>query len=131
MRGSITVYILQMYTFYFWRRMPTKTPATVSVLLTILILVILAIVFILLQMIALNGFSEREGLTAMGLSLGCQSLTVIFLAAFAARATRFLITKVEWNSILAVAVTVLAAAMIGGVIAFLSSIVSIAIVGIR
>ena len=111
--------------------MPAKTPATVSVILTILILVILAIVFILLQMIALNGFSEREGLTAMGLSLGCQSLTVIFLAAFAARATRFLITKVEWNSILAVAVTVLAATTIGGVIAFLSSIVSIAVVGIR
>ena len=111
--------------------MSAKTPATVSVILTILMLVALAIVFVLLQMIALNGFSEREGLTAMGLSLGCQSLAVIFLAMFAARATTFLITKVEWNSILAVAITVFAAATIGGVVAILSSIVSIAVVGIR
>lgn len=111
--------------------MSRKTPAAISATLTVIILIILAIVFLLLQMVALNGASEREGFTAMGISLGCQSLLVIFLAAFAARATTFLITKVEWNSILAVAVTVFAASTIGGVIAFLSSIVSIAVVGIR
>jgi hypothetical protein len=111
--------------------MSTKTPATISAILTVLILVALAIVFLLLQMIALNGFSEREGLTAMGLSLGCQSLAVIFLAIFAARATAFLITKVAWNSILAIAVTVFIATTIGGVIFFLSSFVSTAVAGIR
>lgn len=111
--------------------MPTKSPATISALLTVLILVFLAIVFVLLQMVALNGASERQGLTAMGLSLGCQSLAVILLAALAARATSFLITRVEWNSILAVVVTVLVATMIGGVISFLVSVVAIPIVGIR
>jgi hypothetical protein len=111
--------------------MPTRAPATISAILTILILVLLAIIFALLQMVALNGFSERQGLTAMGLSLGCQSLGVIVLGALAARATTFLITKVEWNSILAVAVTVLIATTIGGVISFLATLIAIPVAGIR
>ena len=111
--------------------MPTRTPAAISATLTILILVLLAILFVLLQMVALNGASERQGLMAMGLSLGCQSLVMILLGILAARATTFLITKVQWNSILAVAVTVLAAATIGGVIAFLSMVMAIPVAGIR
>jgi hypothetical protein len=112
-------------------RMSTKTPAAISATLTILILVLLAVLFVLLQMVALNGFSERQGLTAMGLSLGCQSLVILLLGALAARATTFLITRAEWNSILAVAVTVLAAATIGGAIAFLSTIIAIPVAGIH
>ena len=108
-----------------------RTPATISAVLTVLILVFLAILFVLLQMVALNGASERQGLTAMGLSLGCQSLAVILLATLAARATTFLITRVEWNGILAVVVTVFTAATIGGVISFLATVVSIPIAGIR
>jgi membrane protease YdiL (CAAX protease family) len=111
--------------------MPSKSPATISAVLTVLILVFLAILFVLLQMIALNGASERQGLTAMGLSLGCQSIAVILLATLAARATTFLITRIEWNSILAVVVTVFAATTVGGVIAFLATVVSIPIAGIR
>src|SRR5687768_15208500 len=110
---------------------PSKSPATISAILTVLLLIFVAIVFLLLQMVALNGASERQGLTAMGISLGCQSLVIILLATLAARATTFLITKVEWNSILAVAVTVLVAATIGGVISFLASILAIPVAGIR
>src|SRR5688500_600134 len=101
--------------------MTRRSPATISAILTLLILVLLAILFLLLQMVALNGASERQGLTAMGISLGCQSLVILVLATLAARATTFLVTKVEWNSILAVVVTVLVAAMTGGVISFLAS----------
>ena len=111
--------------------MPTKTPATISAILTVLILVLLAIVFVLLQMVALNSASERQGLTAMGLSLGCQSLVIILLGTLAARATTFLITKLEWNSILAVVITVIAAIMIGGVVSFLASVIAIPVAGIR
>jgi hypothetical protein len=111
--------------------MLNKTPAAISATLTILILILLAFLFVLLQMVALNGASERQGLTAMGLSLGCQSLVIIMLGALAARATTYLITRVEWNSILAVTVTVLAATTIGGVIAFLSMIIAIPVAGIR
>lgn len=111
--------------------MTRRSPATISAMLTVFILVFLAIVFVLLQMVALNGASERQGFTAMGLSLGCQSIMVILLATLAARATTFLVTKVEWNSILAVVVTVMIAATIGGVIAFVSIFIAIPIAGIR
>ncbi len=111
--------------------MSNKSPAAISAILTVVILVFLAIVFVLLQMIALNGAGERQGLTAMGLSLGCQSILVILLATLAARVTRFLITKVEWNSILAVVITVLVATTIGGVISFLASVIAIPVAGIR
>jgi hypothetical protein len=115
----------------FGEKMSTKSPAAISAILTVLILVLLAILFALLQMVALNGFSERQGLTAMGLSLACQSLVVILLAALAARATTFLVRTVEWNSILAVVVTVMIAATIGGVISFLVSVIAIPVAGIR
>jgi hypothetical protein len=111
--------------------MSNRSPATISAILTVVILILLAILFLLLQMVALNGASERQGLTAMGVSLGCQSLVIILLATLAARVTGFLVTKVAWNSILAVVVTVLAASILGGVIAFLSSFISIAVAGIR
>lgn len=111
--------------------MPKKTPATISAILTVLILILLAILTVLLQMVALNGASERQGFTAMGISLTCQGIVIILLAIFAARATSFLITKVGWNSILAVVVTVLAATTIGGTISFLTSIIAIPIAGIR
>lgn len=110
--------------------MSNKSPAMISAVLTVLILILLAIVFLLLQMIALNGASERQGLTAMGLSLGCQSIVVILLATLAARTTMFLIAKAEWNGILAVAVTVLVASIIGGVISFLANIIAIPVAGI-
>ena len=111
--------------------MTRRSPAAISAILTILILILLAVLFTLLQMIALNGAGERQGLTAMGISLGCQSLVIILLATLAARATTFLVTKVAWNSVLAVVVTVTVAAMIGGVISFVASIVAIPVAGIR
>src|SRR5215207_6365453 len=111
--------------------MSHKKPATISAILTVLILILVAILFTLLQMVALNGASERQGLTAMGVSLACQSIVIILLGTFAARATKFLITKVEWNSILAVVSTVIVATTIGGVISFLSSVLAIPIAGIR
>lgn len=111
--------------------MTNKRPATISAILTVLILGFLAILSVLLQMVALNGAGERQGATAMGLSLACQGIVIILLAILAARATQFLITRADWNSILAVAVTVFVAATIGGVITFLSSVIAIPLAGIR
>lgn len=111
--------------------MPARTPATVSVILTVLVLLFLAVVSLLLQMVALNGVSEQQGFTALSISLGCQGMVLILLAIFAARATRFLIVNVNWNSILAVATTVLVATVLGGAISFLSTIISIPIAGLR
>lgn len=111
--------------------MSNKTPAAISATLTVLILILLAVVFVLLQMLALNGAGEKQGMTAMGISLACQSIVVIFLGALASRATNFLITRVGWNQTLAVVTTVIAATMLGGTISFLATIVAIPVAGIR
>ena len=111
--------------------MPNKSPATISAILTIVILVLFAIVLLLLQMVALNGAGERQGLTATGISLACHSIVIILLATLAARTTWFLITRVDWNSILAVTITVILATTIGGAISLLSMIISIPVAGIR
>jgi len=42
--------------------MPSKTPAIISALLTVLLLIFLAVLSLLFQMVALNGTSERQGL---------------------------------------------------------------------
>jgi hypothetical protein len=108
-----------------------KRPATISAILTVLILIALAILSVLLQMLALNGVDEGQGLSAMGISLACQGIVILLLAIAAARATNFLVTKVSWNGILAVVVTVLLASMIGGTISFLSGIIAIPVAGLR
>lgn len=111
--------------------MAIRSPASVSAILTVILLILLALVSVLLQMVAVNGAGEQQGLTAMGISLACQSIVILLLATLAARATNFLVTRVSWNGILAVVVTVLLATMIGGTISFLSSILAIPIAGIR
>ena len=116
---------------YFGEIMPTRTPVTISFVLTVIFLLLVAGISILLQMVALNGAGERQGVTALGISLACQGIVMLLLAVLAARATRFLITKVDWNSILAVVVTVFVATVIGGTLSFLSMILSIPIAGIR
>jgi hypothetical protein len=110
--------------------MPNKNPAMISAVLTILILILLTVVLLFLQMVALNGASERQGFTAMGISLACQGIAILLLGIFAAKATRFLITNVNWNNILAVTVTVLVATVLGGTLSFLFSIIAIPIAGI-
>lgn len=111
--------------------MRNKTPAAISATLTVLILSLLVVVFVLFQMIALNGASERQGTTAMGIALACQSLVIIFLGIFAAWATNLLIVKVGWDRILAVIVTVIVATTLGGTISFLATIIAIPVAGIR
>ncbi len=111
--------------------MISKKPIVVSTTLTVLILALLAAFFLLLQMVALHGVSDRQGVTAMGISLACQGVVIILLGIFAARATRFLIVKVDWDSILAVAGTVLVATTIGGTLSFLTSAIAVLVAGIH
>jgi len=111
--------------------MPNKTPAVISVILTILLLIVFAIVSVLFEMLALNGASERQGMTAMGISLLCQGVGAVLLGIFAWWLTSLLISKFNWNKIIAVVVTVFLGTTIGTGISFLSLIISIPIAGIR
>ncbi len=108
-----------------------RSPTAISAALTVVLLVLLAMVLVFLQIVVLNGASERQTQTALGVMLGCQSLVVILFATLAARVTTFLLSKGRWDSVPAVIMAVIAATMIGGAISFLSMIVSIAGIGLR
>ncbi len=111
--------------------MKNKTPAILSVVLSVFLLIVFAVLSILFEMLALNGASESQGMTAIGISILCQGVTTILAGIFAWWLSNLLISKFNWNKILAVVITVLLITTIGAVISFLSIIVSIPIAGIR
>ena len=111
--------------------MPSKTPAIIATVLTIFILILFAVLSVFMQMIALNGVSERQGATAMGISLVCQGVGLILAAIVAGWISNLVITKFNWNKALAVIVAVIGGVLFGGVISFASFLVSIPLAGIR
>ena len=111
--------------------MTIKRPATIAAVSTVILLVLLAVLFLLLQMLALNGTGERQGVTAMGIALACQGAVMLLAAMFARWLTDFLITKADWNHVMAVVSAVLVSASLGGAISFLAMILSIPVAGIR
>ena len=111
--------------------MPNKTPAIISTVLTILLLIVFGVLSIFAQMLALNGVGERQGMTAMGISFACQSVGVILAGILSWRLTNLVINKFDWNRMLAVAVSVIAGVIFGAAVSFLSIIISIPLAGIR
>lgn len=111
--------------------MPNKKPAIISAVLTILLIIIFGVLSVFTQMLVLNGVSESQGMTAMGVSLVCQGAGAIIAALLASWLTNLGITKFNWNSILAVVIAVIAGTILGAVISFLSIIISIPLAGIR
>ena len=110
--------------------MDNKAPAIISVVLTIVLLILFAVVSVFMQMIALNGVSERQGTTAIGISLVCQGVGLIFAAIFAGWISNLVITKFNWNKVLAVIVAVIVGVLLGGAISFVSFVISIPLAGI-
>ena len=110
--------------------MPNKKPAIISAVLTVILLIIFGVLSVFTQMLVLNGASESQGMTAMGVSLVCQGAGAILAAAFAAWLTNLVITKFNWSNILAVVIAVLAGTLLGAMISFLSIIISIPLAGI-
>lgn len=111
--------------------MPNKTPAVISVILTILLLIVFGVVSILFEMLALNGAGESQGAAALGISILCQGVGAILIGVFVWWLSNLLISKFNWNKIVAVIVTVFFGTVIGGGISLLSIIVSIPAAGVR
>ena len=111
--------------------MTNKTPVIISSILTIVMLILFAVLSVFTQMIALNGVSENQGMTAIGISLVCQAGGLILAALFAGWISNLVITKFNWNKVLAVIVAVIAGVLIGGILSFASTIISIPLAGIR
>lgn len=111
--------------------MPIRTPPIIAAILTVVLLIFLSIALLFVEVVALNGASERQGILALGVSLVCQGLGLILAAIFAYWLARTLGAKFHWNPAAAVAVAVLAAITLGAVAAFLSTVISIPLAGIR
>lgn len=111
--------------------MLSKTPAIISVILIILLLIIFGILSILFEILALNGASESQGVTAIGISLVCQGAGMILIGIFAWWLTNLLISKFNWNKVVAVILAVISGTLLGAGITFLSLIVSIPLAGIK
>ncbi|HEX2990502.1 MAG TPA: hypothetical protein VHO49_07470 [Anaerolineales bacterium] len=111
--------------------MPTKTASLVSVILSILLLVVFAVLTLFFEMVALNGASERQGMTAMGITLLCQAAGAVLLGSLAWKSTSLLVTRFNLNSALSVVITVILAILAGGLFSFLALVVSIPLAGIR
>ena len=111
--------------------MPNKRPAIISAVLTVILLIIFGILSVFTQMLVLNGVSERQGMTAMGVSLVCQGVGAIIAALLAAWLTNFVITKFNWSNILAVVIAVIAGTLFGGALSFIAIIISIPLAGIK
>lgn len=111
--------------------MSSKIPAIISGLSTLIILILVAVLSVFGQMLVLNGASESQGFNAMSISLICQSVGLFPAIILARWLTNFLITKYNWNTILAILVAVVAGTTLGGIAAFLSIIISTLAAGIR
>ncbi|MBI3172879.1 MAG: hypothetical protein HYZ25_04105 [Chloroflexi bacterium] len=93
--------------------MSHKRPAILATIITVILLVISGFLFILIQMLALNGFSERQGTAVLGLSLVCQGTGILLSGGLAMMLTRLFVERFNWNKILAVALAVVAGTVLG------------------
>ena len=111
--------------------MSTRIPAMIAASLTVLVLLMFAVLALGFEMVALNGVSERQGLTAMSLSIVCHSAGAILLGILAWRSTTLMISKLKLNPILAVLFTAMVGFLAAGAVSFLSVMIAIPLAGIR
>lgn len=104
--------------------MPNKSPAIISVIVTVVLLLILGALSFFIDLVVLNGFSESAGGSALIAFGVCQSLGLILSAFFARWLTNLLFYKFNWNKIWTVIVSVLASVILSGVLAIPSFIIS-------
>jgi len=100
---------------------------TLSAALTVVLLILAGLVILFAEILALNGFSERQGTAALAGSLVCQGTGIILAAVLAARLSGWLVVKFNWNKALSVMVAVLAGTMLGGAFAVISILLLFAI----
>ena len=109
-----------------------KPPIIISVTLTVLLLILVALVTMFGQIVLLNGVTnEGQATTALGVTLGCQGAIIIIGAILARWLTKLMITRFNWNSVLAVVIAVALVTFSGAVISFFSTIVGILAAGIQ
>lgn len=91
----------------------SKTPSIIAAVLTVILLLLLGILGTFMTLLALNGFNESQGGPALITTLVCNGIGIILSAVLAWNITRWLTSKFQWNPVLAVAVSVFAAILVG------------------
>jgi len=107
--------------------MPRKTPFVISSVLTVIFLILFGLLLTFGQLIALNGFSEREGNASLLTAFACQGAGMLICAILAWRLTKAFIQKFNWNQALAVMISVFVSTILGSGLAFVSLIVSLGV----
>lgn len=105
----------------------SKTPAIISIVITVILLLLIGAFVFFIDLIALNGFSGSEGGIALATLGICQSVAMILSAVSAGRFTNFLITKRGWNNVLAVAVPVITLTLLGMIFYFAAILLSVGV----
>jgi hypothetical protein len=112
------------------KAMPSKTPAIISAVSTVLVFIVFGVLSIFMQMLGLNDAGESQWATAMGISLLCQGTGALLAVGFAWWSTNLTIRRFKWSAVLAVFTAVAASVLLGAVISYLSMIISILLAGI-
>jgi hypothetical protein len=111
--------------------MPTKTPITISVILTVILLLLIAAFAFFMQIILMNGvMNSSQTNIALGTSLGCQGVDIIFGAIMAGWLTRLFLTRFNMNKVLAVIVTIIPISILAAALAFVAIFVGLAAAGL-
>lgn len=109
--------------------MSSKTPAIVSAVLTLILLIVISAILSFGQLVLLNGFSERVSSISLVTSLICQGVSNILAIILAWRLTIRFITKSSWGNVPAVLVSVLVGALAGAGLSFVTMIASLILAG--
>lgn len=105
--------------------MPTNTPSIVSTIITVLLLLLTAALGLFGLVIGLNGYNDSAGGPALAATFACNGIVIILAAILAWRLPKWLVGKFNWNSVLAVIVSVIAGTTAGGILSFISIFVGI------
>ena len=105
--------------------MPNKTPAIISAVITLILLIIISVTLSFGQLVLLNGASERVGSISLVTSVICQGVGNILAVIIAWRLTIRFITRSNWGNLPAVLVSVLVGTLTGAALTFVAMIASI------
>lgn len=112
--------------------MPDRVPSIISVVATLVLSVAVGLLLLAVQAIALNGVLDTsKASTSIEMGVICQGISVLIAAVFAGWFSSLLIRRFDWNKTMAIVAAVIVGTLLSTCFAFLSTVVSIPLAGIR
>jgi len=111
--------------------MPNKTPAIISAIGTFILLILSGLLLFIGQVVALNGvIDESEAFTSLGIGVVCQCVVAFLAAGFSGWFCNLLIFRFDWNKPPAVVIAAILGTVLGAVVSFIFTVISIPLAGI-